>query len=94
MRRLVEGYPEHGFIIDKAEASELFKRVSEPLTALIKLTQALGSNVYTEQSPHYIMRVDQKEGIKHEERDGTEDSQENAPSLDVRRETDWRSDPQ
>jgi len=94
VRRLVEGYPEHGFIIDKAEASELFKRVSEPSIALIKLARALGSNVYTEQSPHYIMRVDQKEDIKHEERDGTADSQENAPSLDVRRETDWRSDPQ
>lgn len=37
LKRLVEGYPAHGFVIDKKEARELFNDVEEPSNDLIEL---------------------------------------------------------
>ncbi len=87
VKRLVEEYPAHGFIIDKAEASRLFKSVDDPSPALLNLRKALSPYVYTEQRPHYVMRVDQKEDMKNGESDGTADNQEDASSMAGRRET-------
>jgi hypothetical protein len=39
---LVRGYPSHGFVIDRSEAQNLFKRVEEPQGALLELLDALG----------------------------------------------------
>jgi hypothetical protein len=37
LKKLVSGYPSHGFVIDKKEAAELFKTVEEPSADLITL---------------------------------------------------------
>jgi hypothetical protein len=37
LERLVQGYPAHGFVIDKKEANELFKNVEEPTSDLLAL---------------------------------------------------------
>ncbi len=92
--RLVEGYPTHGFIIDKAEAAHMFKKVVEPSPKLISLVRALGFYVYGEQSPHFVRRVDQKEDMENAKCDETTDREDNAPSVDERRKTDRGSDPQ
>lgn len=39
---LVSGYPDHGFVIDRKEAQNLFHRVREPSAELCKLCDALG----------------------------------------------------
>ena len=40
--KLVTGYPDHSFIIDREEANTLFKRVSAPDDILISLAEKLG----------------------------------------------------
>jgi hypothetical protein len=44
LNHLVEDYPDHGFAIDRAEASLLFQTVSEPTTAQVALIDCLGKN--------------------------------------------------
>jgi len=39
LERLVQGYPAHGFVIDKKEAAELFREVEEPHADLVQLGQ-------------------------------------------------------
>jgi hypothetical protein len=43
LKRLIAGYPSHGFIIDRREASELFHRVREPTEAESSLAQFTNS---------------------------------------------------
>lgn len=56
--QLVSGYPAHDFIIDKAEAEMLFRRVSEPTPEMMDLMSALGDVLFSEQSPSVIKRLD------------------------------------
>lgn len=44
LEELISGYPQHGFIIDRDEASRLFKRVRSPKEVEIKLASALISS--------------------------------------------------
>ena len=60
VRRLVEDYPTHEFIIDREEAKELFENVSDPTNEMNELMIALGENVYSVQSPHLILRLDEE----------------------------------
>lgn len=55
---LVEGYPEHEFIIDSAEAKGLFNQVNDPTDEMNSLILALGETVYSVQKPHAIRRLD------------------------------------
>lgn len=66
VRRLVEDYPSHGFIIDKAEATELFTNVSEPSAEVYGLMFTLGGKVYSEQSPCFAERLDTNTNPKEE----------------------------
>lgn len=66
VRRLVEDYPSHGFIIDKAEATELFTKVSAPAAKVYDLMFTLGDKVYSEQSPCFAERLDTKTNPKEE----------------------------
>ena len=69
VRRLVEDYPSHGFIIDKAEATELFANVSEPAAKVYDLMFALGNKIYSEQSPCFAERLDTNINPKKEAED-------------------------
>jgi hypothetical protein len=42
---LLRGYPSHGFVIDRLEASQLFIRVSAPTGKIAELAQISGSDV-------------------------------------------------
>jgi hypothetical protein len=42
---LLRGYPSHGFVIDRQEASQLFHHVSAPAGKVAELAQILGSDV-------------------------------------------------
>jgi hypothetical protein len=42
LERLIGGYPTHGFVIDRTEASELFRDVREPSEKETQLVKALG----------------------------------------------------
>ena len=77
VRKLVEDYPEHEFIIDSAEAEKLFIIVKEPTTEMTALIVALGDIAYVEQSPYVISRVDgqfahEENNANEAENDGTE----------------------
>lgn len=41
LRRLITGYPSHGFVIDRREAAELFNDVNEPPASVKLLTERL-----------------------------------------------------
>ena len=58
VRRLVEDYPTHEFIIDSKEARKLFKTVNNPTPEMTALTVALGDIAYRSQSPHVVRRLD------------------------------------
>ena len=56
MDNLVSGYSSHGFVIDRAEAKELFRNVSEPSKDLELLCEALGRGAYvplSEEEPYW-----------------------------------------
>jgi hypothetical protein len=42
---LLHGYPSHGFVIDREEAGNLFKRVAPPAGKIAELAQLLGNDV-------------------------------------------------
>lgn len=44
--RLVQYYPSHNFVIDRAEAGELFKEVKEPSTLEQSLSNSLGLRAF------------------------------------------------
>ena len=79
VRRLVEDYPSHEFIIDETEAEGLFERVSEPVEVVEDLLTTLGNAIYWEQRPCFVQRLDAKptnhtvtEGDNEEAEDGSE----------------------
>ncbi len=43
LEKLVSGYPDHGFVIDRKEAQDLFRRVEPPTEDLRELVTTLGS---------------------------------------------------
>jgi hypothetical protein len=57
---LLRGYPSHGFVIDRQEASQLFHHVSAPAGKVAELAQILGSDVII---PRHAVR---KEPLKLE----------------------------
>ena len=69
VRRLVEEYPTHKFIIDKSEAKELFYNVSDPQNEVFTLISDLGPKIYSEQEPCFVARLD-KSIDKGEDRNG------------------------
>lgn len=60
VRKLVEGYPSHEFIIDKLDARKLFTNVSEPTREVVDLITGLGARIYSEQKPCFVQRLDTK----------------------------------
>lgn len=58
VQRLVEGYPAHGFIIDRAETGQLFHNVRDIDGPLAELIAELGGIVYSEQQQHCVLRLD------------------------------------
>ena len=88
VRTLVEDYPAHEFIIDKAEAERLFKVVAEPSEELSSLMRALGPLVYSEQTPHFVKRLDGNLEAKGNETTKPPGKAEaSSPSVDGGRET-------
>ena len=95
VRQLVEDYPAHRFIIDREEARDLFKTVNEPTEEINTLVTALGDIVYTEQSPHIILRLDGNfEEDEEDDHETDEDRYDDGdpPSMDQGRKTEGRSD--
>ena len=60
VRRLVEDYPTHAFIIDREEAMSIFKKVPQLPGEVDNLMNVLGERVYKVQYPQYIARIDGK----------------------------------
>lgn len=87
VRRLVEDYPAHGFIIDRAETGELFNHVNDITGSLADLIAELGVIVYSEQERHCVLRLDKKPEVME---DGTNVEKhangEDRPGLDEERE--------
>ena len=92
IKHLVEGYPEHGFIIDCEEAKGLFKSVEEPTEEINALMMALGDIVYEEQSPHIILRLDGDFEQKEVDDDGTESGGDKTSRVDRGRKAKGRGD--
>ena len=59
VRRLIEDYPEHGFIIDRNEASELFHVVKPTDDSIRAVTSALQDVMYAPPQTCFVMRIDQ-----------------------------------
>ena len=94
VRKLVEGYPDHGFIIDREEARDLFNSVKEPTEEISALIIALGDIVYEEQSPHIILRLDGNFERKEDSEDEPAPERDDSANVDQRRKTAGRSDNQ
>ncbi len=60
VERLVQGYPAHDFIIDRQEASLLFKSVDSPDENFVRLTMALGEAIYMIREDSIVFRLDQE----------------------------------
>ncbi len=58
VRRLVEDYPAHDFIIDREEARELFTSVNETTDEMDALIGTLNEIAYSVQDPHFVRRAD------------------------------------
>ena len=85
VRRLVEGYPSHSFIIDADEAGTLFRTVSDQSNEVTTLTTALESEQLDPgKSPCYVARLDTKEVRSERKGRGREKRDPNA-ELDVAR---------
>ena len=78
VRRLVEEYPAHGFIIDSVEAKSLFTTVTEPQDEVISLARLLDSSMTDASSrrPCVVKRLDTKEASSGEAEhgEGTQDA--------------------
>ena len=70
LQSLTTGYPSHGFVIDRDEASLLFRRVREPSTKEAELIRALGSQA-SELSPVPVVKYLNSRKNTHEQ-NGTE----------------------
>ncbi|CAI2936233.1 SDH family Clp fold serine proteinase [Aminobacter niigataensis] len=55
VRQLVEDYPAHDFIIDKDEASKLFRRIEEPTAELYAFVSLISHVSYQQASPGIVM---------------------------------------
>lgn len=69
VRKFVEDYPAHEFIIDHMESKKLFNIVNPYTEEIMKLLSELGSVSYGVQNPHFVQRVDgslSKEGNNEE----------------------------
>lgn len=92
VRRLVEDYPAHEFIIDQSETAELFNVVDEISGDLEVLISELGEIVYLEQQEHCVWRLDRLENGKN---DGTQQpaqsTQHEDPGLDEERKEERKS---
>ena len=91
VRKLVEDYPTHEFIIDSAEAKKLFKVANEPTNEMDALTSVLGEIVYSVQSPHFVLRADRYPGDKRDEPSSETDTQD-AAGMDPGRKAERRGD--
>ena len=60
VRKLVERYPSHEFIIDDFEARKLFRNVSKPTEEVFDLITKLGTRIYSEKDPCFVQRLDMK----------------------------------
>lgn len=69
VRKLVEDYPTHGFIIDREEATNIFNKVPSLPNEITDLMNELGGLVYRVHKPHYIARIDGKLNHKSPEND-------------------------
>ena len=49
--RLINGYPTHGFVIDRAEARDLFNKVTSPDDELIKIAECIPFPNASERNP-------------------------------------------
>jgi hypothetical protein len=79
LNTLVEGYPAHGFVIDKKEAAELFKEVEEPTPDLISLgmvTRSWWNDEYLGANEPLILYLTTPDILKEDE------VQPNAPNPD------------
>ena len=78
VRRLVEEYPAHGFIIDSVEAKSLFTTVTNPQDEVISLARLLDSSMTDSSSrrPCVVKRLDTKEASSGEAEhgEGTQDA--------------------
>ena len=95
VQRLVEDYPTHEFIIDSAEAKDLFKIVKEPTDEMENFITALGEVAYAAQSPHVVLRADKQ--VEPERSQGDDDSRDAEKSaatagVDQRRKASRQSD--
>ena len=87
IEKLVAGYPDHGFIIDREEAATLFHRVEEPVEILKTLSDKLGNLNPTQavtafldyETPAEEPNMEMQDGIA-ETRNGTEESDYGPPS--------------
>jgi hypothetical protein len=66
--RLISAYPTHGFVIDRAEAQELFKEVRKPTEPEERLIQVLG-RLATEPS-----ELEVRQYLSDENKEGSDDS--------------------
>jgi len=93
VRRLVEDYPAHGFIIDRGETGELFRNVNDIPNDLGDLISAIGHIVYSEQREHCVLRLDR---VEKEEENGNDTEGRKAtdrgPSVDEGRKKPRKSD--
>jgi hypothetical protein len=70
LHRLVEGYPAHGFVIDKKEARELFTVVEEPNEDLLELgrvTRSYWNNDFLNASEPLILSLTTPDILSEEE---------------------------
>ena len=77
VRRLVEDYPAHTFIVDKAEARTLFRKVSDLSDEVSGLIRELGEIAYSPQDPHIVKRLDRiiEEESENEKSDEASDQE-------------------
>ena len=81
VRQLVEDYPTHEFIIDREEATSIFKKVPDLPEEVNNIMMALGDLVYSVQSPHYVRRVDGIFNHKTHQDDETNHDRTETPDL-------------
>ncbi len=73
VRKLVEDYPTHEFIIDREEVRNIFKTVREPNEEMVNFITSIGDIIYSVQSPHVILRAD-RNLEREEDHDGDEET--------------------
>ena len=72
---LVSGYPDHGFVIDRKEASMLFRNVSEPSHEQQAIAEALGRvAVYPPDAGYPVLTFLNQEPPTEEETDGAQNA--------------------